>query len=762
MNRFGTFDSHSARRPGLRTAWLLSTSALALFACCGAPLAQSQTDDCSAASSPAGDVSLHLSLKNGQSVFREGEIIALTAEYTAVSKKKYVLNNRSYDRSGRLSGMEVFCIEPDRGVDPLSDYFGTGELFFGGGLFSELDPAEKPFVRDLELNEWETLPAGSYRLSVVGNRIALKPGKDSMESGDSPIPLRSNAVEFRVEAAEPDWQAAQLAAAVSALDSPGSTKDEKEHAARVLRFLGSEASTRELVRRYSSGAEPFGWEMKFGLFGSSNRQVAIDAMQAAIHDPLHPITAEFVDTLVTLEMAQLPKDRFRPSDSSQKAWSQAHEAYEAEHDRRVKAYMAEAADAAAEKSPPARGMTAGELLQSPDVLTPEARARFRQMLVASWDSVPVETQKDLLEFRWDAVGGPEWLPVLEEIWNRDAQQPDGPGRAVALRHILNIAPDRGRQAILEEIESPRGGVGIDVLGKLPEHELPQYDALLMARFRGGDDGLPLRLIDRYASVKILPQMKSVYEAKRGTWDCASRTNLLRYFLRVSPAYGAQEVSTALSGVKTTGCVRMDLSDLKEFVRVPQVEQLAIHALDSSSLNQATAAAQALEEYGSPKAEAALWARLEKFHRKWMDQPDSALHPHPRIIDYDGDSGLERALVTAITNGQAWFVDAAAIRRLKELSSPALQSDLDRIAQDLADGSFEFNPNWWPDGNLQYFLGWYQGTGLDALREKLAQFPGGSHFSMMTSALERAAHSEDVASFSETASAHGQVITEQFP
>jgi hypothetical protein len=72
--------------------------------------AQDEPGGCSAASNQPSDIALRLSLKNGQTVFREGEIIALTAEYKADRKNKYILSNRSYDRSGRLDGMEVFCI----------------------------------------------------------------------------------------------------------------------------------------------------------------------------------------------------------------------------------------------------------------------------------------------------------------------------------------------------------------------------------------------------------------------------------------------------------------------------------------------------------------------------------------------------------------------------------------------------------------------------------------------------------------------------
>jgi len=81
-------------------------------------------------------------------------------------------------------------------------------------------------------------------------------------------------------------------------------------------------------------------------------------------------------------------------------------------------------------------------------------------------------------------------------------------------------------------------------------------------------------------------------------------------------------------------------------------------------------------------DAVLWARLEKFHQQWKMKPDELLHPHPNMFVYDQDSGLEQALVQGILLGQAWFADSATIRRLKELSSPAMQNELDGALKEL--------------------------------------------------------------------------------
>ncbi len=125
----------------------------------------------------------------------------------------------------------------------------------------------------------------------------------------------SNEVTFQVLPATPKWQAEQLTNALAVLDADH-TKDtpsdmeRTKQALRVLRFLGSETSTRELARRFwfydqkrqvrpISAEYPINlffygyertqdyWDIKAGLIASPYRAVAIEELTAAIHDPEH-------------------------------------------------------------------------------------------------------------------------------------------------------------------------------------------------------------------------------------------------------------------------------------------------------------------------------------------------------------------------------------------------------------------------------------------------------------------------------------------
>lgn len=713
---------------------------------------QAEPDPCATSGQMPGDVSLQLTLKDGQTQFREGEIITLIAQYSSSAEKKYFLNTRENDRSGRLSGMEVFCINPTAGRDPLSDYFGSGMGFAGGGLGGLNDLSRDPYAIKLELNEWKSLPPGAYRLRIASFRVTMPADKNHQGFGGTSVPLWSNEVSFQVIPADAAWQAEQLTAVVRTLNSVESTGEEARHAARILRFLRSEGATRELARRFWSGNDqPFGWDLKFGLFGSPDRQVAIEAMKTAIHDPHHAVTQEFVQALALLEVQSDPKYQLPNFDDKNKeAWTKAREARDEAQKELIASHMNDLATALPQKAGEARAIAVNELLQSDVTLSHAMKAQLRQILVASWDLLPVRRRNELIEYRWDDIGGPELLPILQHIVsgepNRD-HQPDKPDRAAALRQLYEVAPGEGREFILREIAEPAGDIGIDVLGLLPERELPQVEPLVGKLKSGYATDVVYQLLERYAGERVLSEVQTIYDAKRGKWACAPQNAMLQYFLRVSPDFGVDQVRDALSQRTLTGCYKLQLAALKEDVRRPALEELAITALNDPSLEVTINAAEALQSYGSPKAEAALWKKLERFHAQPKDETEMR---------------LEQALVQAIANGQAWLASEETVQKLKALTSPPMQPQLDGILQQIRQGEYGIQLGWWRGGSLDYNVGRYTGIGMAALNEKLAQFPSSTHLNMVTTVAERDRHRAEFDIVIATAGANGLILQIQTP
>ena len=298
----------------MKLHWFCLAMALACSSLTQSVQAQERIDPCKRPVPSPATGTAKLTLKGGQSVYHEGEIIPLelTFTYRLVQYRP---------RAGRNLRHFSFCLTP-RGRDPLQDDEESGLWGGAGGSFISdyevFDPGAA-YVDNMVLNDSKSVPPGNYSL-----RLGI-----------------SNEVKFQVLPATPEWQAEQLASALAVLDTDH-TKDtpseieRTNQAVRVLRFLGSEASTRELARRFwfydrqrqvhpKSAEYPINlffygyertqhyWDIKAGLIASPYREVAIQELTTAIHDPQHPATRAMVETLALLEIQSKPEyPRFIP------------------------------------------------------------------------------------------------------------------------------------------------------------------------------------------------------------------------------------------------------------------------------------------------------------------------------------------------------------------------------------------------------------------------------------------------------------------
>jgi len=268
-----------------------------------------QWDPCHLAH-PRTDVTLKIALKGGQSVYREGEIIPLDLSFTSSAIAFLPLDSNS----------SAFCLSP-QGNEPLQDYYlglrPAASAAPGNLLGAEHNVEGTSYVVQVELNEWRSIPPGRYFLRVVNHAVAAA----------------SNEIKFQVITASQEWQSSQLASALAILDANRNPPTEAQHeqtahAVRVLRFLGTEASTRELARRFWSHDQDrsrlFGtarpsfsfyqyerkqnyWDFKAGLMASPYRAIAIQELTATMNDPQHPPTRAMAETLALLEIQSNPK-----------------------------------------------------------------------------------------------------------------------------------------------------------------------------------------------------------------------------------------------------------------------------------------------------------------------------------------------------------------------------------------------------------------------------------------------------------------------
>jgi hypothetical protein len=736
--------------------------------CLIASFARAQDGSCNASFSGPADAALLLTLKDGQFIYHEGEIIPLQLAFTSSAEKKYTLDTRNYDRSGRLNA-ESFCVDPDSGRDPLADYYGSGLFgFMGGGLGGEHILDQTPYIVNLELNEWKSLPPGSYKLRVVSHRVRVAAASNEPGSGMTPVPLTSNTVQFQVITATSAWQAEQLARAVSVLDSPVSSVEQTADAARILRFLGSDSATRELARRFwAQNDQPHGWDFMFGLVASPHRATAIEGLKAATADPEHAVTRELVQTLALLEVQSSPEYKLPPYDEKRKdAWSKQRDAKLGAYNKAVSEQLSRVAATLDTKSGQARAVTVNTLLMEVSDLSEAAHVRLRQLLVTSWDSLPIKKRNELIQYRWDEIGGPELLPILRRVVNsppRPGQNTEAIERGPALRHLYELDPAEGRDLILREILDSKGDIGISILGMLPDKELPQIEEPILAKFSvHNDTSVDSWLIERYATARPLPRLKTIYEGARGKWACEPQAALLRYFLRVDPDYGIAEISDALKERQFTGCYKMVFADFGDTLRMPRVEKIAITALNDPSPEVAANAAGALGKYGSAKVEPVLWERLRKFHEEWGDKSDQLRYRPGLSQELEAEGMLEYSLIHAIANGQAWLCGPDKLQRLGELVTSQRKQEVEGIIKEWQNGQFFLNMNWWPTGELDYTVAYFSGHGMDQLKEKLAQFPSGTRFVSIMTVAQGNRHQAEVTDVENAAAAAGLQLDIQTP
>jgi hypothetical protein len=705
-----------------------------------------QPDLCSRTSTTT-DVRVTLALPSDHNVFQTGEIIPLTLSFTSTAKGRYWADDRNYDRSGRLE-IEHYCLEPEA-PEPLQSYFAVG-AYMGGGLFSTRALDTTLFPAHADLNEYASPAPGHYRLYVISDRVwrAPDPHEETPYGRISEI-VRSNAIEFEVRPASAQWQQQQLQDALAILANapetkPGPTKldDPVRLAARQLRFLNTRQSTQQLAKLFSGrgDGESYGWEFAFGLFGSPYRQLAIDSMRKEFAAPGHAITADFLETLVRLQITADPaweipesfSSESHPDDKAISDFSQRRRSHEQEL---IKAESDDLLAALPRKVGRARALTALGLLSSRSTDAPFSPAladELRKALVASWKDLPADTRNRLIQYEWPLVAGPEMLPVLLGT----ITQPPPPARTdaamardAALRHIYELDPTAARSLIVADLKNRNAEPSLALLKLLPPEEIAPAIQPAIQRIAHNDArDLDFALLDRFADASVLGQVQAAFEPNLGKWACAPQSSMLRYLLRVAPEYGATQVTASLQARKDTHCYSSLLQELGD--RLPPAEQTAIDALNDPDPEVIQDAVIALGRWGSSAAEPALWTRLERFHQEWSSHPDD-LRSTPDYRDPGARAvALEQGLVSALAGGTGWLCMPEKLAELRGLVlTSANRQQIDTLLEPWKHQPFLINPIWAPDwiSGQETTFNLLNSSSMtdDQLRAKIAEFPKGT-------------------------------------
>jgi hypothetical protein len=708
-------------------------------------------------------VVLKVSIATDQREFHIGETIPLQLSFSSTVKDHYQVNMAQYDRSGRMN-YEHFDVSPaNGGVDPLPTY--TGSM---GGLtnFQYLTP--ELWTIKLNLNEWVrfTQP-GEYRLTVLSKRPGVRDPSNAF--GTSPVSARSNEITLKIVLADRAWQKQVFNDAVAALDKPAPPKQQqleeyttsRRQAVETLRFLGTADATRELARRMR-GEDSGGLDYicMLGLISSPERTVARSALQEALADPKHAIDGNFLYTLGVVNSDPA---------SANANWREDH--------RRAVEELLAALPIKRGKALSISLSTAVNEVWNGNELPKQTTDKLVSQLISMFDQLPVNEQNSLLSNRWDKIRSPAMLPILKRYAQSYDDFPEMRESnaynslqlsASALQRWYGLDPAGARPALIAEISRPRPRFGARVLGILPDETLPEVDFTLAEHFAASDDldgsSHLASLIARYATAAILPQITEKLDPKIGKWACAIQDPILAYLLRVNPAIARPRIEQAIAarGEELTACNQGLFQGISEIRYDPVLEEIGIQSLDDPDPNVAMTAATMLGTFGSPAAESALWQRYASWSAQWVGRESQLDLMFGESESLRDQLGLGENLMQALATGKSWLSDKTKLQRSSQLTK------VRRIQQRL-DGYLKM----WEDSALTISLehgsqpfpfharvAQYEFQSMDALKEKLAQFPSGTKFSLSISPIESPANDQALAEFRTFLSSHGMSLAEE--
>jgi hypothetical protein len=634
-----------------------------------------------------------------KSEFYSGELIPLQLSFASTPPKTFLADTRFQDRIGRMNGTEEFLVDPAAFTeDPMRGLPGQGGGM-GGISGGPILLSETPFVFEKLLNEWVRFRRPSqYRIALLSRRV-------TEDGSGGRLELVSNILTLHIIPAPAAWVKQQIAKAVRVLDAPADPSQEaqlqRQRAGSTLRFLESPESALELVRHLDSGNDVNSWSLYAGVLGSPYRKQLLSVMEARLIAPDQPVWARYLDTLGRLSELVAP-------------------------DGRRKDYAARLIASLPAKKPAARVVSMNTLLDSngPDAADSAWIPAVAASLVADFHRLPSNLQINLIESRWNIIGGQAMLPLLREIY-ADPLEPQG-GKDIAVRRIYELAPEEGRRIILSQLTGRATYLSLSTLEMLPDRSLPELNDVLASRLEAG--GYSDALILRYATGDIVQRVEQAYLKRNADLDRQKLPHcggpLIYYFLQQDPAFGEKELRSDMDkpgGFPACYDIGFQFQSLDRNAYSPALERLAIEFLASPIVAVKRGAAEVLGKYGSAAAQKPLWETLEYFRSWWKG----------READLDGPDGqegiqFERALRIALAQADGWTLQADGLNRLLDLctSNWCKQEVSDWLSHATSPVAIQVTPGW--DG-FRATIAQYDTHSEEQMRSKIAQFPADTVF-----------------------------------
>jgi hypothetical protein len=357
--------------------------------------------------------------------------------------------------------------------------------------------------------------------------------------------------------------------------------------------------------------------------------------------------------------------------------------------------------------------------------TPEWAAGLTHEFVRSANRINIRQHYQLLCYFASIFHSPELIPLLESVL--DTWKPGDYYEAPrgALASLYKIDRSRAQARILQELLQPTTWLDPSLLNLLPASEVPQMDdALIEALARtqrpgGWNPPLIMAALAKYATPEAAPKVKAIYEAQ--SQKC--QPELMAYFVRTEPEYADRVFHSHQWDMQADPpqCTVQYFQRTAPLAMGPVLEGYMAAYLMNGNVRVKTVAAQMLGRYGSKYAAGPLWDAFRYFHEYWKDRR-AELPPNGEGVQ------LEVALRDAIARGHNWLANDADLRRMESICMS--ERCLSETQQDLrawqqAPLRLDLSNQ---GGEIRATVAQYYGLeSMEALEEKLTQFPRGTSF-----------------------------------
>jgi hypothetical protein len=194
-------------------------------------------------------------------------------------------------------------------------------------------------------------------------------------------------------------------------------------------------------------------------------------------------------------------------------------------------------------------------------------------------------------------------------------------RSEILQRIYEEDPIVGRAIIIDEITSGAPRADIQALAILPDETLPEMDRILLRQLptlhKSSDDDdemAKLGVVERYATLGLLPQVKSAYLNNAGKWNSRQEALFLSYFLRTDSQFAKQVISKHMK--ERTSYYDSVFTDIGRVRASPELGKIARDYIDLPDRKIAADAAYIFKWVGNAEVETLLWRNLERWYKQW--------------------------------------------------------------------------------------------------------------------------------------------------